>query len=147
MKLSRKSLPILLTLNKLNSYFSKLYCFPSQEKLLSLLSKFTSLQISRRQLNYDLSAMEKSGMIIRIKRHRKSESRGMEFRSTLYKITLKGYNLLLRSKVITFSSFKAIKKAIEHALLPKRRPCAKKGYKSNLTSISNVLKEMQLAPE
>lgn len=145
MKLSRKALPILLTLNKLNSYFNKLYCYPSQNKLLTLLSKFTSLKLSRRQLNYDLQALESHGVLIRIRRHRWTRLHGMEFRSTLYKITLIGYNLLLRAKVISFSTFKAIRNRILQALEKQKHPTPDISRKSQLESLSDVLRGLETA--
>ena len=145
MKLSRKALPILLTLNKLNKHFSKLYCYPSQNKLLDLLSKFTSLKISRRQLNYDLQALESHNVIIRIRRHRRTKHRGMEFRSTLYKITMLGYNLLFRAQVITFGSYKAVINLIKQALEKKERPCAKTERKGELTSLSDIIGGLETA--
>ena len=146
MKVSRKALPLLLTLHKLNKHFNKLYCFPSQNKLLSLLSKFTSLNISRRQLNYDLKALELSQIIIRIRRHRRTKALGMEFRSTLYEITPIGYNLLFRAQVISFTVFRGILARIRDALKKKERPCAKIERKSNLFSISDILRGLDIAP-
>ena len=146
MKISRKALPLLLTLHKLNKHFNKLYCFPSQRKLLSLLGKFTSLNISRRQLNYDLKALELSQIIIRIRRHRKTKHHGMEFRSTLYEITAIGYNLLFRSQVISFKVFRGILARIKAALKKKERPCAIIERKSDLYSISDILRGLKHAP-
>ena len=146
MKISRKALPLLLTLHKLNKHFNKLYCFPSQDKLLSLLGKFTSLNISRRQLNYDLKALELSQIIIRIRRHRKTRHHGMEFRSTLYEITGIGYNLLFRAQVISFKVFRGILARIQNALKKKERPCAIIERKSDLYSISDILRGLNRAP-
>lgn len=145
MKLSRKALPILLTLHKLNTHFDKLYCYPSQNKLLTLLSKFTSLSISRRQLNYDLAALESRAVLIRIRRHRRTKRNGMEFRSTLYEITMIGYNLLLRAQVISFGMFKAIRNIIKQVLQKQEKPCAKIDRKSDLTSLSSILRGFETA--
>ncbi len=145
MKLSRKALPILLTLHKFNTYWKKLYCYPSQKKLLTLLSQFTSLKISRRQLNYDLLELESHGIVVRIRRHRRTKHRGMEFRSTLYEITLVGYNLLMRAHVISFMTFKKIRAVIMQALEKKERPCVEMERKSNLTSLSDVLRGLETA--
>ena len=146
MKISRKALPVLLTLNKLNKHFEHLYCFPSQEKLLTLLSKFTSLKISRRQLNYDLAALEAHGILIRVRRHRKHPRHGMEFRSTLYMITNVGYSLLLRAQVITWNTFQAIREKIRNSPRNKPRPCATNPHKSQLTSVSDILRGLVPAP-
>ena len=145
MKLTRKALPILLTLHKFNTYWKKLYCYPSQKKLLTLLSQFTSLKISRRQLNYDLHHLERCGVIVRVRRHRRTKHRGMEFRSTLYEITLAGYNLLLRAHVISVMAFKKIRAVIMQALEKKERPCAETERKSTLTSLSDILRGLETA--
>ena len=142
MEVPKKAFPILLTLNKLNTHFRKLYCYPSQEKLISLLKKFTSISISRRQLNYDLAAIVKSGYIRRIRRHRRSKLHGTEFRSTLYEITLKGYNLLLRSGVITFEIFKRVKNMIAYALKKQVRPTPRIGAQSELTPLVTIIGDL-----
>jgi len=142
MKTTRKALPILTVLNKLNRHFKKLYCYPSQKKLLELLGKFTSLDLSRRQLNYDLAALEKHGYIRRIQRHRRTRYRGMEFRSTLYEITLRGYNLLFRAGIITWDIFIGIKNIILEALKKREKPAPRIGAKSELIPLNDIIGEM-----
>lgn len=117
MKVSRKAMPILSVLHKLNNHFGKLYCFPSQDKLLDLLKKFCSLHISRRQLNYDLKDICSHGLIRRTRRHRRTAKHGMEFHSSLYEITHLGYNLLVRSGVITWGILKGIRNRIRRGLV------------------------------
>lgn len=139
MKLSKKALPVLAVLNKLNLHFKKLYCFPSQEKILELLKTFCSHHISRRQLNYDLVAIESYGLVKRIRRHRRTKTRGMEFRSTLYEITYLGYNLMMRAGLVTWKVLKGIKAGIEAKKLEKKKPCAKTDAHGDLANISEVL--------
>lgn len=139
MKLSKKALPVLAVLQKLNAHFGKLYCFPSQAKILELLEKFCSHRISRRQLNYDLAAIESYGLIKRIRRHRRTKLRGMEFRSTLYEITYLGYNLMMRSGLVTWKVLKAVTAGIAAKKLEKKKPCAKTDAHGDLTNISEVL--------
>jgi len=141
MKLSRKALPVLAVLFRLNKYYGKLYCFPSQEKLLELLGKFCSLHISRRQLNYDLLVMSSYGLIRRVRRHRKTRSRGMEFRSTLYEISLLGYNLMQRAGLVTWRVLRSIRASLRAKVMEKEHPCAEIGSKPGLVNISNVLGE------
>jgi len=145
MKLTRKALPILLTLNKLNKFHNSLYCYPSQNKLLDLLSKFTSLKISLRQLNYDLQNLESHGLILRIRRHRRTKHHGIEFRSTLYKITIIGYNLLLRGNVIAYGTFKAIVNIIKQALAKQERPPIIETRKSGLEKLSDIMGRLDTA--
>lgn len=144
MKLSRKALPVLSVLNKLNTHFGKLYCFPSQEKLLELLQKFCSLSISRRQLNYDLKALCSHGIIRRTRRHRRTKKNGMEFHSTLYEISSLGYNLLVRSGAITWGMLKGIQNRIKAGLAKKKNPCAKNEFKPGLDSLGGVLSSLNL---
>lgn len=139
MKLARKALPVLSILNNLNRHYGKLYCYPSQERILGFLKQSCSLGISRRQLNYDLKSICNSGLLIRVRRHRRTKTRGMEFHSTLYKITLLGYNLLCRTGVLTWGALKGIQKQINRPAGQKRTPCAKKPEYIGLTSISDVL--------
>lgn len=138
MKISRKALPILSVLTKLNTHFGKLYCFPSQEKLLELLQKFCSLNISRRQLNYDLKAICDHGLIRRTRRHRRSKIKGMEFHSTLYEISFLGYNLLVRSGVISWGMLKGIQNRIKAGLAKRKNPCAKNDLKPGLANLADV---------
>ena len=142
MKTTRKALPILTVLNKLNRHFKKLYCYPSQKKLLELLGKFTSLDLSRRQLNYDLAALEKHGYLRRIQRHWRTRYRGMEFRSTLYEITLRGYNLLFRAGIITWDIFVGIKNIILETLKKREKPAPRIGAKSELIPLNDIIGEM-----
>ena len=124
MKLTRKALPLLTVLHGLNKHLGKAYCFPSQDKILELLVKFVSLKISRRQLNYDLRDLERSGVLRRTRRHRRTPKRGMEFRSTLYEISVLGYNLLVRAGVMTWAALRAIIGARKERECTKRKPCA-----------------------
>jgi len=144
MKLSRKALPILQVLTKLNTHFGKLYCYPSQLKLCELLQKFCSLDISRRQLNYDLKTLCSHALIRRTRRHRRSKTKGMEFHSTLYEITHLGYNLLVRSGVISWGFLKGIQKQLSAALSKKKNPCAKTDIKPGLVNLAGVLQGLIL---
>lgn len=64
----------------------KTWCFPSQEKLLELLYKFTGRTMSRRTLNRHLAALERDGHISRKRRHIRDKKLGLILRSTLYTI-------------------------------------------------------------
>lgn len=141
MKLSRKALPILLTLHRLQSHFNKLYCYPSQDKLLDLLEKFCSLKMSRRQLNYDLKVMEKHGLIRRVRRHRRTKKRGMEFRSTLYEICFLGYNLLCRCGAVAWSVLRDFRARVAAKLKEKQKPCAISDPAHGFSSISDILSD------
>lgn len=72
----------------------KKYCWPSQIKILNLLEKYQSLEISRRTLNRDLKWLEDNGYISRLRRIRMSPDRKLIFCSTLYKFKGKLFNYL-----------------------------------------------------
>jgi len=124
MKLSQKAIFPLIVLHNLNKFWGKLYCYPSQETILKRMKVECSHDICRRTLNYNLKEMESHGLITRIRRHRRKKYTGMEFRSTLYEITVLGYNLLLRTKVILPGYLRSIRKKLERMLERKRKPCA-----------------------
>lgn len=62
----------------------KTWCYPSQEKLCELLKRFTGRDMARRTLNRHLNALERDGMLRRVRRHHHDKQRGMVLRSTLY---------------------------------------------------------------
>ena len=85
---------ILGTLVGISKTYKKRYCFPSQNKILDLISRFHGFGISRRTLNRDLFELEKEGFIKRIRRLRRSGSGSLLFSSTLYKFTGKAFKYL-----------------------------------------------------
>lgn len=64
----------------------KSWCFPSQEKIVELLKRFTGRVMSRRTLNRHLAGLERDGQIRRKRRHIRDKRLGMVLRSTLYTI-------------------------------------------------------------
>jgi len=68
----------------------------------------------------------------------------MEFHSTLYQINHLGYNLLVRSGVITWGMFKGIQNRIKAALAKKKNPCAKSDKKPGLVNLAGVLQSLTL---
>jgi len=109
MKNSRKqALPILATFNALNKKHGKLYCYPAQLKIMSLLALYHDTLISIATLNRWLRDLEEKGYIIRTRRIRKDKRLGIMFRSTLYKITILGYSTLKAAGVSVWREIKAI---------------------------------------
>lgn len=90
---------VLSVLFQLSKHHKKTYCFPSQDKICSLLKQFHGIQRSRRTLNRWLLSLESQGYIIRTRRLRRDPKRGLLFKSTLYRITKKGYRLLYAAGV------------------------------------------------
>lgn len=124
MNLSRKAAPILAVLFRLNEHHGKKYCFPAQETILKHLTELCFHTICRRQLNYDLKCIENSGLIRRIRRHRRTRLRGMEFRSTLYQITRLGYRVMVGFRMISFAWFNGLLNTDHQRAVKKRKPCA-----------------------
>jgi predicted transcriptional regulator len=66
----------------------RVWCYPSQDKLVSLLARYHGIRISRRTLNRWLRDLESAGFIRRIRRHRMGEDGRPRFFSTVY-VTLR----------------------------------------------------------
>ena len=75
---------IMETLAGLAGHHERTWCYPSQEKILELLRKFTGRALSRRHLNRHLRALERDGLIRRVRRHIRDKTRGLLLRSTVY---------------------------------------------------------------
>jgi len=100
---------ILPLLHGLGKNFGKDYCYPSQNKILSLLKTRLKVNRCRRTLNYWLRAFEDAGLIKRTRRHRHDGIRGMLFNSTMYFISLRGYLFLRNLGIEVFKDLAAIK--------------------------------------
>ncbi len=74
--------------------YGKLWCYPSQQTILSILSRHYSFQMSRRTLNRHLGALESQGWIRRIRRHRRGPRGSLELHSTLYVLRRRALRLL-----------------------------------------------------
>lgn len=101
--------PILCTIDGLNRKYGKNYCYPSQNKFIWLLKTFHKVTRSRATLNRWLRVMEDEGFIKRVRRHTKDKIRGYIFKSTLYKITHKGYIKLSSMGIDVFKQLKEIR--------------------------------------
>jgi hypothetical protein len=90
---SRPEFTILTVLSGVAAHHGKNYCFPAQEKILGLLSRY-GVRMSRRTLNRHLNALERSGWIKRQRRHHVDPRHGMTFRSSLYTFTKRTFRWL-----------------------------------------------------
>lgn len=72
----------------------KTYCWPSQQKIIEILSNLYDIKISLRTLNYHLASLEEAGFIKRIRRIRQGKDGKIEFNSTLYQILKKARKVL-----------------------------------------------------
>lgn len=99
-------IPLLLVFYKLNNRYKKKYCFPSQLKIVELLGKYQNIERSVRTLNRWLKFIEDKHFIKRTRRIRRDPELGYIFKSTLYKITKKGYLQLWRAGIDCFDKIK-----------------------------------------
>lgn len=75
---------IFQTLIYLSSKYGKKYCYPSQDKIVEILSKFYKVDISRRSLNRWLRYLEDEGYFERRRRITMGDDGRFHFRSTIY---------------------------------------------------------------
>lgn len=92
----QKAHPLLITLVKIQRKYGKDYSFPSQIKILELMDLRQGIRKSKATLNRWLRVVEDNKYLIRRRRIKRHRSYGMCFKSTLYKITIKGYSLMSR---------------------------------------------------
>jgi hypothetical protein len=86
--------PLLTVFLKVQRKYDKDYSWPSQLTILNLLDVHQGIIKSRRTLNRWLDLMVSSKYLIRRRRIKRHPEYGMIFKSTLYKITIKGYRTL-----------------------------------------------------
>jgi DNA-binding transcriptional ArsR family regulator len=96
MDIAQKAHPLLLTLVKIQRKNDKDYSYPAQLKFLELMAMYQNIKKSRATLNRWLRVVEDGKYIIRRRRIKRDPRYGLMFKSTLYKITIKGYRLLSR---------------------------------------------------
>lgn len=94
MQTSLKAHPILVLLLKVQRKYGKDYCWPSQKKILELLEIRQGLKKSRATLNRWLARAQEEKYLLRRRRIKRDRIYGMVFKSSLYKISIKGYRLL-----------------------------------------------------
>jgi len=85
---------IILTLNFFQGKYKKKYCFPSQKKILSILSEVYHINICLRTLNYHLARLESNHYIYRLRRISQNPTGCLTFNSTLYSLAKKAYFFL-----------------------------------------------------
>jgi len=93
---AQKANPILVTLLKIQRKYNKDYSWPSQLKLIELMTTNQGLKKSRATLNRWLRIIQDDKYLVRRRRIKRDPVYGLMFKSTLYKITIKGYRLLSR---------------------------------------------------
>jgi len=96
MQTIQKAHPVLLTLVKIQRKYAKNYSWPSQLKILELMDLRQGIKRSKATLNRWLRVVEDDKYLLRRTRLKRDPLRGLMFKSSLYKITIKGYRLLAR---------------------------------------------------
>jgi len=76
--------------------YKKDYSWPSQLKILELMDLRQGIKKSRATLNRWLRVVQDDKYLIRRRRIKRDPRYGLMFKSTLYKITIKGYRMLSR---------------------------------------------------
>jgi len=104
---------LLVVLLKVQRKYKKSYCWPSQAKILKLLGDNQGIHKSRATLNRRLRAGEDDKLFIRRRRIKVDPIYGMMFKSTLYKISIKGYRVLASLGVAVGNEIDAYKRWID----------------------------------
>ena len=131
----QKAHPLLITLVKIQRKYDKDYSFPSQLKILELLELRQGIRKSRATLNRWLRVAQDDKYLIRRRRIKKHPRYGLMIKSTLYKITIKGYRLLSRFGVDMSKEIAKYEKWLEEIKPEHKAVKTKKmlnGAKSNL---------------
>lgn len=85
---------IALTLIAIATKYKRQWCYPAQNTLLKLLSKWHRIDMTRRTLNRHLAGLEARGYIKRIRRHTKDTKGSLILKSTVYAIQGASWALL-----------------------------------------------------
>jgi len=129
MQAIQKAHPILFTLVKVQRKYNKDYSWPSQNTLIELMTTRQGIKKSRATLNRWLRAIEDQKYLVRRRRIRRHPVYGTIFKSTLYKITIKGYRLLNKLGVDMADEIQKYEKWLEE-IDPQRKSRRLKGSSS-----------------
>ena len=119
MDVRQKAHPLLLALTKIQRRYNKDYSWPSQEKLIELMDLRQGIKKSRATLNRWLRVAEDGKYLMRRRRIKRDRVHGLMFKSTLYKIKIKGYRLLAAFGVDMSKEIAAYERWLEE-IHPKR---------------------------
>ena len=96
MQATQKAHPILLTLLRIQQKNGKDYSWPGQLKICELMNRYHDIKKSRATLNRWMRVIEDCKYLKRKRRIKRHPEYGIVFKSTLYKITIKGLRMLSR---------------------------------------------------
>jgi len=91
-----KGVHILSTLLLTQRKYKKDYSYPAQKTAISNMETYQGLKISRSTYNRWTRVLEDAKYLVRRRRIKRHPRYGLMFKSTLYKITIKGLRLLSR---------------------------------------------------
>lgn len=94
MEACQKAHPILLHLLRVQQKYNKDYSHPSQKTICERMEKYQGVKKSVPTLNRWMRVVEDTKYLIRKRRIKRDPEHGIVFKSTLYKITIKGLRLL-----------------------------------------------------
>jgi hypothetical protein len=78
----------------LSAHFGKMWCTPSQAKIVELLGRFHGRHMTRSTLNRHLGGLVRDGWLQRLRRHRHEPGRGFVMHSTCYTFTRRAIRCL-----------------------------------------------------
>jgi len=122
MQTIQKAHPILVMLLKTQRKYNKNYCWPAQKKIIEMMDVMQGIKKSRSTLNRWLACAQREKYLLRRRRIKKHPVYGMVFKSTLYKITIKGYRLLSRLGVDMRMEIEQYQKWLEEISPKKEKP-------------------------
>jgi len=113
--------PALTTLLMTQRKHNKDYSWPSQLKILENINKYQHISKSLRTLNYWFANAQAGKYLIRRRRIKRDPVHGMIFKSTLYKITIKGYRALASMGVMVADEIRRCMLWLKGSTPPPRR--------------------------
>lgn len=134
-----KANDILSTLFHVCKKHSSKYCYPSQKTILSLLERYHQCKISIATLNRWLRAIEDAGYIKRTRRIKKHPKLGMIFRSTMYRISKRGFYKLAMLGVVVKGWFKRDENAKKNHEPEPRSGAGRDPYLSGVAPLKDIV--------
>lgn len=143
MDTSQKAHPILLHLLRVQQKYNKDYSYPSQKRICERMEKYQGVKKSVPTLNRWMRVIEDTKYLIRKRRIKRDPEHGIVFKSTLYKITIKGLRLLANFGVDVRKEI-----AVYYAWLKEKSPKQGKepgrtsGASNNLRRLNQILSKL-----
>ena len=133
---------ILCLIHGLCNYHGKMYVFPAQTRIMSLLMERFNINISRATLNRHLRDTEDKGFIKRVRRIRYDKKLGTVFKSTLYEITLSGYQYLFKCGVNCIKQIKILQNYLKRLFQGPDKKDKYREQSSGLETVGSIIKQL-----